>query len=385
MLPNCRSYWFRDEEIHLPDKFTPVEPIGQGASSVVFSAADKTRCNKVAIKKLKNALKGSGFGYRALNEVLIMRLLKHENIVAVKELFIPDKGASDLYIVTELIETDLASVLKSAQDISNFQSKIIFYQVMCGLKYMHSVGVTHRDIKPRNILLSASCDVKICDFGLSWFRQIDDPFQGNIICTRWYRPPEILCEAYTHDEKVDVFSAGCVLAEIASRKPLLPGLNEEEQLKLMVKRFGPVPSEDLSGFPDGYYSKLLLKLSNSCHQIGDLESYLGETVQPCICKLIRSMCTFDPEKRLSASETVDMALFADLVEARTDNIPPWRVVHVSRLDKNTVHHFILRECERTIDRDSDSEGILEFPKLSKCPGPVDQGGLSRCPDLETSQ
>lgn len=316
----CENYWFLDEEIAVPSHILPVEPIGQGATSIVFSARDSSRSCMIAVKKLKNALRQTLSTHRALNEVLILRLLRHENIIGFHDSYKPQSSSPDLYLVTELIETDLSSVLKSAQDLSIFQCRIIFFQIMCALKYMHSIGIIHRDIKPRNVLLSSACDVKICDFGQAWCTQSEDPCLGNIVCTRWYRSPEIFREAAQHDEKVDIYSAGCVLAETFSRKPLLPGIDDEDQLELFFKRFGEIELEDGLGSLEENYSEIAKSISSSSQFLsrqentGDLELYLGDSVPVIMRDLVRTLCSFNPKKRPSAAEVIKHTFFSDLDE-----------------------------------------------------------------------
>ncbi len=132
--------------------------------------------------------------------------------------------------MTELMETDLATIIKSDQPISDEHIQFFLYQILRGLKYLHSCGILHRDLKPRNLLVNSNCDLKICDFGLArpvipslitLSTQLTD-----YIVTRWYRAPEVILSQKQYSGAVDVWSCGCILAELLQRKVLLPASSE---------------------------------------------------------------------------------------------------------------------------------------------------------------
>ena len=140
-----------DCQFDVPVKYHLTEPVGQGAYGVVCAAIDQSTQARVAIKKIENAFEHLTFTKRTLRELRILRYLEHENIVGVREIFLSDGKASfkDIYVVSDLMDTDLASVLKSNQSLSGEQVKFFMYQLLRGLKYVHSAGVIHRDLKPR--------------------------------------------------------------------------------------------------------------------------------------------------------------------------------------------------------------------------------------------
>jgi serine/threonine protein kinase len=157
-----------------------------------------------------------------------MRLLEHENILSIKSVLQPEslEKLNELYVVTELMETDLTQIIKSNQPLSEQHVQFFTYQILRGLKYLHSAGILHRDLKPRNLLVNSNCDLKICDFGLS---RANIPYlltksaqMTDYISTRWYRAPEVILSQKQYTGAIDVWSVGCILAELITRKALLP-------------------------------------------------------------------------------------------------------------------------------------------------------------------
>lgn len=169
---------------------------------------------------------------------------------------------NDVYIVTNLMETDLDQILSSAQPLSKEHNQYFLYQILRGLKYLHSANVAHRDLKPSNVLVNANCDLALCDFGLSrGIGQQQLQTQSNqseeqntsmngpsctnnnimltqYVVTRWYRAPELLCQARTNSydtKSVDMWSVGCIFGEMLTRKPLFQGRSPHHQLLLIVQ------------------------------------------------------------------------------------------------------------------------------------------------------
>ncbi len=251
------------------------------------------------------------------------------------------------------METDLGSVLKSKQHINLQQVEVIFYQILCGLQHIHATGVIHRDLKPRNILLNSNCDVKICDFGLSTFDISGCEHKTDYICTRWYRAPEILLGYHQYDSKVDVFSAGCVLAEIIARQPLLPGSCAANQLQLTVERLGTIPGNDDIVFTPNQ---------------GNLGEYLKESGSELVTEdgidLVRILCMTDPTTRPSVDAAMQHAWFdrlrSVLHEPRgsrvAQRIYPLRIdekINIRELVRKEVASVNLRLGKTIMDGDVD--------------------------------
>lgn len=152
-----------------------------------------------------------------------------------------------LYIVTQLYECDLERIVSSPQRLTDQHCQYFVYQLLRGLKFIHSANVLHRDLKPSNLLVNSNCDLCICDFGLA--RGVGDEATGKLteyVVTRWYRAPELLCEADTYGTAVDVWSVGCIFAEILGRKPLFRGSSTSDQLRLVIEKLGSPTDDELT-------------------------------------------------------------------------------------------------------------------------------------------
>ncbi|EFC35282.1 predicted protein, partial [Naegleria gruberi] len=181
------------------ESYSIIKPIGYGAYGFVCSGIDKKTNEKVAIKKVPKLFQDLVDGKRILREIELLRTFRHSNIISVKDIMtIPDKNTfSDVYIVNELMDTDLYQVIKSKQVLSSDHIQYFVYQILRGLKYIHTSNVLHRDLKPSNILVNENCDVKICDLGLA--RGFDNNSEmTEYVVTRWYRAPELvlMCKDY---------------------------------------------------------------------------------------------------------------------------------------------------------------------------------------------
>eukprot|EP00168_Porphyra_purpurea_P014514 TRINITY_DN418_c0_g1_i6.p1 TRINITY_DN418_c0_g1~~TRINITY_DN418_c0_g1_i6.p1 ORF type:complete len:281 (-),score=59.05 TRINITY_DN418_c0_g1_i6:150-992(-) len=210
-----------------PVRYTLIKPIGQGAYGIVCSAHDNLTGEKVAIKKISSILDNAIDCKRTLREMKLLRHFSHENVIVIKDVYLPSSDGldfQDVYTVTELMDTDLHQIITSNQQLSDEHCQYFTYQILRALKHIHSAHVLHRDLKPSNILLNGNCDLKICDFGLARVANPEDHagFLTAYVATRWYRAPEIMLSWREYTNAVDMWSVGCMLAEIIGRKPLFP-------------------------------------------------------------------------------------------------------------------------------------------------------------------
>lgn len=221
-----KCYTIDRELFYCPRRYVPTTALGRGSFGLVCAAKDRADKVKVAIKKVAPMAKTSLDAKHILREIRLMRYLgKHPNIIGIKDLFLRP-GYDEIYIVMDFLDTDLHRVIQSEQPLSMQHNRHFMFQILQGIKYMHSCGVLHRDLKPGNLLVTKTCELVIADFGLARSKAITRNPMTQHVVTRWYRPPELmLCPDGKYNEAIDVWSTGCIFAELLGRTPLFPGEN----------------------------------------------------------------------------------------------------------------------------------------------------------------
>ncbi|CAE6503687.1 unnamed protein product [Rhizoctonia solani] len=205
------------------------------------SAKDELTAAAVAIKKIMKPFSTPVLAKRTYRELKLLKHIKHENIISLSDVFIsPQEDMIAIsYFVTELLGTDLHRLLTSRPLEKQF-IQYFLYQILRGLKYVHSAGVIHRDLKPSNILVNENCDLRICDFGLA---RLQDPQMTGYVSTRYYRAPEIMLTWQKYDVAVDIWSTGCIFAEMLEGKPLFPGKDHVNQFSIITELLGTPPDD----------------------------------------------------------------------------------------------------------------------------------------------
>nr|ABW96357.1 ABA stimulation MAP kinase [Zea mays] len=280
----------------------PVMPIGRGAYGIVRSVMNFETREMVAIKKIANAFDNHMDAKRTLREIKLMRHLDHENIIGIRDVIPPPipRAFNDVYIGMEFMETDLHQIIRSGQELSEEHCQYFLYQILRGLKYIHSAGVIHRDLKPSNLLLSANCDLKICDFGLAR-PSSDSDMMTEYVVTRWYRAPELLLNSTDYSAAIDVWSVGCIFMELIDRRPLFPGRDHMHQMRLITEVIG-TPTDDELGFTRNEDAR---KYMRHLPQFPRRPfASLFPRVQPLALDLIERMLTFNPLQRITVAEAL---------------------------------------------------------------------------------
>ncbi|KAK6006869.1 hypothetical protein QM012_005877 [Aureobasidium pullulans] len=240
----------RKISFNVSEQYDIQDVVGEGAYGVVCSALHKPSGQKVAIKKI-TPFDHSMFCLRTLREMKLLRYFNHENIISILDIQKPRsyETFTEVYLIQELMETDMHRVIRT-QELSDDHCQYFIYQTLRALKAMHSANVLHRDLKPSNLLLNANCDLKVCDFGLARSAASTEDNQGfmtEYVATRWYRAPEIMLTFKEYTKAIDVWSVGCILAEMLSGKPLFPGKDYHHQLTLILDVLGTPTMEDYYG------------------------------------------------------------------------------------------------------------------------------------------
>jgi mitogen-activated protein kinase 1/3 len=227
-------------------RYSLIRLIGSGAYGVVISAKDSVENKNVAIKMVPRAFNDEIDAKRILREIKLMKHLRHENIVNIIDMMPPlashVEDFRDVYIVADLMETDLHRIIYSKQPLSIDHAQYFLYQMLRGLKYIHSANVIHRDLKPSNLLVNSNCDLKICDFGLARGIHHDCAIGRTMllteyVVTRWYRAPEIMLACQEYSKGVDIWSCGCIFAELIKRKPFFAGDDYIDQVSFIREQY----------------------------------------------------------------------------------------------------------------------------------------------------
>ncbi|KAF4393324.1 hypothetical protein CsatB_024639 [Cannabis sativa] len=318
-------------------KYVPIKPIGRGAYGVVCSSINRETNEKVAIKKINNVFENRVDALRTLRELKLLRHIRHENVIALKDVMMPIHRATfkDVYLVYELMDTDLHQIIKSSQPLSSDHCKYFLFQLLRGLKYLHSANILHRDLKPGNLLVNANCDLKICDFGLARTSRGNGQFMTEYVVTRWYRAPELLLCCDNYGTSIDVWSVGCIFAEILGRKPIFPGTECLNQLKLIINVLGSQRETDIEFIDNPKARKFIKSLPYSR---GTHFSRLYPHADPLAIDLLERMLVFDPTKRITVTEALQHPYMSGLYDSRRN--PPAQVPISLDIDENLMEPMI---------------------------------------------
>ncbi|TPR07937.1 Protein kinase domain family protein [Aspergillus niger] len=286
------------------NRYSDLQPVGLGAFGLVWyehsffyiSAYDMITRQPVAIKKMMKPFSNATLAKRTYREVKLLKHLRHENLIGLSDIFI--SPLEDVYLVTDLLGTDLNRLLTSKPLDGKFV-QYFTYQLLRGLKYIHSAGVIHRDLKPSNILINENCDLKICDFGLA---RLQEPQMTGYVSTRYYRAPEIMLTWQKYGMQVDIWSAGCIVAEMLRGKPLFPGKDHINQFFLITDALGNPPDEVI----ERICTKTTLDLVKSLpkRQPAPWATLFPDSDENAI-DLLGEMLIFDPDKRISAAKALE--------------------------------------------------------------------------------
>ncbi|EWM29196.1 mitogen-activated protein kinase [Nannochloropsis gaditana] len=295
----------------MDSRYTELKQLGSGAYGMVVSALDTQTGKRIAIKKCANLFVDPVDARKIGREVRIMSQLAHPNIIKIVDVLPPTTADfDDVYMVGELMDVDLHRAIYYGRPLSPEHVQFFLYQILCGIKYIHSVGIVHRDLKPSNILVNSNCDLKITDFGLA--RRITDQTRDltEYVVTRWYRAPEVMLSSCQYNKSVDVWSAGCIFAEMLQRKPLFPGDNYRHVLRLITKVTGSATEADL-WFVSNANAKAYMLQRLPTYQRMDLRALLPNASADA-CTLLSRMLEFNFANRISIDEALAHPYFAEI-------------------------------------------------------------------------
>ncbi|PRQ71058.1 hypothetical protein AAT19DRAFT_10598 [Rhodotorula toruloides] len=272
------------------DRYVDLQPVGMGAFGLVCSAKDEARrSSKRTYRKLK-----------------LLKHIQHENIISLSDIFI--SPLEDIYFVTELLGTDLHRLLTSRLLEKQFIQYFCTRSWSRGLKYVHSAGVVHRDLKPCNILVNENCNLKICDFGLA---RLADPQMTGYVSTRYYRAPEIMLTWQKYDVAVDIWSAGDGHSS--------PGKDHVNQFSIITELLGTPPEDVIQTICLENTLRFVQSLPK-CERVPFAQKFRG--ADPQALDLLEKMLVFDPRKRIDAAQALAHEYLAPYHDPTDEPVAP---------------------------------------------------------------
>ncbi|KAL8896917.1 MAG: hypothetical protein Q9207_007480 [Kuettlingeria erythrocarpa] len=293
-----------------PSSFQQLEKLGEGTYATVFKGRNRQTGELVALKEI-HLDSEEGTPSTAIREISLMKELKHENIVSLHDVIHTE---NKLMLVFEYMDKDLKKFMDSrgqGGQLDYVTIKSFMYQLLQGIAFCHENRVLHRDLKPQNLLINNKGQLKLADFGLARAFGIPVNTFSNEVVTLWYRAPDVLLGSRTYNTSIDIWSAGCIMAEMYTGRPLFPGTTNEDQLQKIFRLMG-TPSErswpGITAFPE-------YKSGWHVYATQDLRMILP-TVDPAALDLLGLCLQLRPEMRVSAQESLQHVWFRDLPQLR---------------------------------------------------------------------
>ncbi|CAD5173051.1 unnamed protein product [Musa acuminata subsp. malaccensis] len=299
---------FGGNVVGMLSQYEKVEKIGEGTYGVVYKARDRLTNEMIALKKIRLEQEDEGVPSTAIREISLLKEMQHCNIVS--RLHDVVHSEKRIYLVFEYLDLDLKKHMDSCPEFSKDPHLIkkFLYQILRGIAYCHSHRVLHRDLKPQNLLIDQRTNaLKLADFGLARAFGIPVRTFTHEVVTLWYRAPEILLGSRHYSTPVDLWSVGCIFAEMVNQRPLFPGDSEIDQLFKIFRVLG-TPNEEtwpgVTSLPD-------FKSSFPRWPSKDLASIVPN-LEPAGVDLLLKMLYLEPGRRITARKALEHEYFKDL-------------------------------------------------------------------------
>ena len=313
-------------------RYTATGLLGRGSYGAVYSAVDQEDGRTVAIKHIRDALRDAGDAVRVLREIKLLRVLRHEDVVRAPTVLLPDdpEGFIDVFIVFDHMESDLGTVIRAnCETLSPAHHRVLLYQLLRGIAFIHGCGVVHRDLKPQNILVNGNCKLKICDLGIARpYGEAHTPVKWtDYVATRWYRAPELIGRTNgRYTQAVDIWSVGCIFAEVILCAPLFPGRDAESQLRCIMELLGTPPPGLVERMADARLRAIMLERP-ARRQSAFRKRFTGVNADADALDLLRRMLEYDPDARITAADALAHPYFK-IMPAVQARVPSSECSHV---------------------------------------------------------
>lgn len=283
----------------------PEQPIGYGSFGVVWSVVNPRTGTRAALKKIPSVFQSLLSCIRTFREIKILCEMKHDNLLSATDLIQPPclEQFNDIFVVSDLMESDLHQIIVSPQQLTEDHVKVFLYQILRGLKFLHSAGIIHRDLKPGNLLVNSNCRLKICDFGFARAVEPDPTTPMTLeVVTQYYRAPELLAGCNHYDVAIDMWAVGCIFAELLGRRILFEASTPNTQLEMITDLLGSPPHEDLKHITSQTSIKNLLaqKKPAALRKLYALSPNISHEA----VHLLMEVLVFNPDKRISCANAL---------------------------------------------------------------------------------
>ena len=287
------------------ERYQKLEKIGEGTYGVVYKAKDRQTNEVIALKKIRLEADDEGVPSTAIREISLLKELRHPNVVELKNVV---HSEQKLYLIFEYLDHDLKKFMDAyGAPLPPLIVKSYLYQMLSALLYCHTHRVLHRDLKPQNLLIDKSNSLKLADFGLARAFGLPIKTYTHEVVTLWYRAPEILLGCRQYSTPVDIWSVGCIFAEMAHKRPLFAGDSEIDQLFKIFRVLGTPTEESFPGvtaFKDFKATFPRWRQQGLAHLLPNLDADGLDLISHMVC--------YDPAKRISARDALEHPYFSDL-------------------------------------------------------------------------
>ncbi|XP_063716924.1 mitogen-activated protein kinase 14-like [Symsagittifera roscoffensis] len=314
---------FNRETWRVKQRFQSLKAVNGGAFGTVCSAIDTVTEKEVAIKRMNQPYKSEIHSKRALRELKLLRFVQHDNLISLVDAYTTATSSNmmiDLYLVMPLLDTDLHQLIQQfkvssdqgilSQDYIHF----FMYQILRGLKYLHSANIMHRDLKPSNIAIKTDCSLKIIDFGLC--RKFNTEVTG-YVQTRWYRAPEVMIDWKHYTAAVDMWSLGAILGEMLRGRPVFKEDDHVELLKKHIFICGTPDDATLQLYESEQAVTFIRERLNNQPRV-DFRTYFNGT-EPCT-DLLERLLQMNPRDRLTAEQALSHPYFSQLHDPKDEKV-----------------------------------------------------------------